>query len=222
MSNTQQRVTIHEPDFVPLLSSKDVALQKAAQQEVVTKASAEAAAREAAMSRDMNRGLSSPKPLPAQVRAPQLDDDHARRLEKLDRAIYERGGVAVGRDKLLKLGRERFKELLQTDRQARSERLIGPRIDLSSWSSVFYAFAQAGALLHLPVPAPTTHQQLSGLGAELDQAREIAGFDDLWKLYGSEPRAVRAVYAFRDLFESLIFGQSLFALIDDDGRVHHQ
>jgi hypothetical protein len=154
------------------------------------------------------------------LRAPQLDDDHAHRVATLTQKIYERG-VAVDRDKLLSLGKQRFDELLAADRVARSERVIGTRCDLTSFASVFLAFAQAGALQNLTVKPPTMHQQLSGMSTQLDEARQVESFRDLWKFFRSEPRAVRAVYAFNDLFETLVFGQSLFTWIDDDGRVHH-
>jgi hypothetical protein len=174
-----------------------------------------------AMIRDLNGGLSSPKPPPPQLREPRLSDDHAQHVADLDREIYERG-VAVDRDKLLSLGKARFDELLAADRVARSERVIGTLIDLTSFPSVFFALSQAGALWQIPVPRPKTKDQLQGIGEELDQVRQVEGFIDLWKVFSSEPRAVRAIYAFRDIFESLVFGQSLFTRIEDNGRVHHK
>jgi hypothetical protein len=175
-----------------------------------------------ALMRDLNgAGFSSTKPQPLQLREPRLHDDHAQRVANLDQEIYERG-VAIDRDKLLSLGRERFARLLECDRAARTERVIGTRCDLTSFASVFFAFAQAGALQHATVKAPTMHEQLCGLDVELEQARAITDFVDLWKFSSSEPRAVRAVYAFNDVFESLVFAQSLFTSIDDDCRVHHK
>src|SRR5262245_5828170 len=66
------------------------------------------------------------------------------------------------------------------------------------------------------------HEQLSGLTTQLDEARQVGSFRDLLKFSSSEPRAVRAVYSFNDLFEALVFGQSLFVSIEDDDRVHHK
>jgi hypothetical protein len=130
-----------------------------------------------------------------------LSDDHAARVEKLDQQIHERG-VPVSRDGLLSLGKARFNELLAADRVARSERVIAPRCDLTGWASVFYAFAQSGLLDQIPVPARSMAEQYSGAGADRDLARKVEGFADLWKFFGSEPRAIRAIYAFRALFEA--------------------
>jgi hypothetical protein len=52
-----------------------------------------------ALIRDLNRGFSSPKQPPPQLREPRLSDDHAQRVANLDQKIYERG-VAVSKDKL--------------------------------------------------------------------------------------------------------------------------
>jgi hypothetical protein len=72
------------------------------------------------------------------------------------------------------------------------------------------------------VPRRTATEQLTGAGAERDEVHKVEGFFDLWKFYGSEPRAVRYVYAFHDQFAKLAFGQSLFTWIEDSGRVHCQ
>ena len=187
---------------------------------VVAAASSEAAQRDMQMMHDLNRGYSM-KPSPPQLREPRLHDDHAQRVADLKRKIYERG-VAIDRDKLVSLGKKRFDELLAADRVARTERIIGTRCDLTSFAGVFYAFAQAGALQHLTVKEPTMHEQLSGVSTQLDEARQVESFRDLFKFFASEPRAVRAIYAFNDRFESLVFAQSLFTWIDDDDRVHHK
>jgi hypothetical protein len=66
------------------------------------------------------------------------------------------------------------------------------------------------------------HEQLSGLSVELDQARAVTNFVDLWKFAASEARAVRAVYVFNDLFRALTFAESLLERIDDAARVHNK
>jgi hypothetical protein len=168
----------------------------------VAAAASEAAQREMAMLRDLNRHPAPTlRPDMVKLRQPRLSDDHAARVEKLDQQIHERG-VPVSRDGLLSLGKARFNELLAADRVARSERVIAPRCDLTGWASVFYAFAQSGLLDQIPVPARSMAEQYSGAGADRDLARKVEGFADLWKFFGSEPRAIRAIYAFRALFEA--------------------
>jgi hypothetical protein len=209
-------------EHVPFLPPLGVPLETPeSQKAIVAAASSEAAQRDMAMMRDLNQGLSSPKPPPPQLRAPVLPDDFAAQVRELDQKIYARG-VAVDSERLLSLGRERFQELLAAEREARTERVIGTRCDLTSFPSSYYAFALNGALQHIPVPTPTTAQEYQGAGQELDEMRQLEGFDDLWKLCGAEPRAVRAIYAFRNIVEALILGQSLFTCIEDDGRVHHK
>jgi len=213
---------LEEPPFAPRLSPKEIAEQARALREVVSAASTEAVARDLALMRDLNDGASLlPKPPRIQLRCPRLPSDHAQRVADLTQNIYERG-VALNKGKLLALGKARFAQLLKADRAARTERVIGTRCDLSLFASVYFAFAQSGALQLLPVPAPTTHEQYAGVSAGAEEARKVESFCDLWKFYASEPRAIRAVYAFRDLFEALIFGQSLFVWLEDDGRVYHE
>ena len=183
----------------------------------VAAASREAFEREMAMLRAMNE--SAGKPEPQTLRKPKLPDDFAAHVAALGRKIYERG-VVIDRGRFLSLGRERFAELLAADREARTERVIGSRIDLSQFSSVLFAFVHGGA--QLPVPYATMAQQYAGADVELDRARATEGFADLWKFYGSEPRAVRSVYVFRDLFESLAFGQSMLPWMEADGRAYQE
>jgi hypothetical protein len=178
------------------------------------------AEREMAYLQALNPGATPTlRPKMLELKRPVLAEDHVQRVADLDEKIYARG-VAVDRDKLLALGRQRFGELLAADRAARTERVIGTRCDLSSFPSTYLALAQGGAQV-TAVPAPTIHEQYQGIGKELDRARQVSGCVDLWKL-SSEPRAVRYVYAFRDIFELLVFGQSLFTWIEDDSRIHHK
>ena len=182
----------------------------------------EAAAREKALLAALNGSPRAPKLGPPPLRRPVLSDDFAERLAALDEKIYERG-VAVEREKLLSLGEARFQELLTADRCARTEqRVITTRTDLTSWPSVFHALVNTGALSQVSVPARKTYEQLYGINQELDQIRQVDGFVDVWKLFRAVPRAVRAIRAFRDVFESLVFGQSFFVWIDTDNRVHHK
>lgn len=181
----------------------------------------EAAAREMAMLEALNRGTQQRLPSPPDLLKLVVLPDDAERIAKLDEAIYSRG-VAVNREKLVKLGRGRFDALLAADREARTERVIGPRCDLTSWPHVFVAVARAGAVANIPVPIRATSDQFAGRNQELDQVRRVESFVDLWKCYGSEPRAVRHVYSFRDTFELLVFGQNLFTWTESNGRVYHE
>ena len=218
-SNQRRTVTHYDPFFVAPPSPPPLS-ETAATQHGVTGASREAIGREMAIMRDLNGGFAKPPvPLP-QLRAPQLAHDHAQRVAALDEKICERG-VAIDRTKLLSLGKMRFAQLLAAERETRSERVIGTRCDLTSFASVLFALSQAGVLTHMAVPAPSMSEQLAGVDAQLEAARKIESFADLWKLSNSEPRAVRAIYAFRDIFESLVFGQSLFTWIESDDHVYN-
>lgn len=218
MASQRSSVTHYEPFLPPRSAPLDEA---AATQHGVTGASREAVGREMALLRDLNGGFAQPKQPPPQLRQPCLPHDHAQRVTALSQNIYERG-VAVDRAKVLSLGRMRFARLLAAEREARTERVIGTRCDLTSFASVLFAMSQAGALRQLPVPVPTMTEQLCGQDTQLDGARKIDGFTDLWKLCGTEPRAIRAVYAFRDLFEACVFGESLYTWIEENGRVYHK
>jgi hypothetical protein len=88
-----------------------------------------------ALMRDLNHGFAATKLPSLELREPCLPDDHAQGVAILDQKIYERG-VAVDRDQVLKLGRERFAQLLAADRAARTERIVGTRCDLTSFASV--------------------------------------------------------------------------------------
>ena len=80
------------------------------------------------------------------------------------------------------------------------------------------AFGNIGAA-EASIPERTTTECLVGSGLDRDAVRYLDGFQDLWKIFYAQPRAVRAVYAFRDVFESLVFGRSLLEGIGDDNRL---
>src|SRR5262249_39992003 len=136
------------------------------------------------------------------------------RSDALDQAVFERG-IAISRERLLSLGKARFSELLQADREVRAfQRILF--VDLSQWASVEQSFAIAGALTTI-VPRVRTGEASRGGGAERIAAASITGFDDLWKAQ-AEPQSVRNVLKFCDSFASLIFGQSLLQRISSDDR----
>jgi hypothetical protein len=152
------------------------------------------------------------------LKQPLLPADVQSRLDALDEGIHARG-IAVSRERLLALGKERFQELLAKDGAARGlQRVIGTRTDLGSWTSVKEAFASVNALL-TTVPRRKTAEVWAGKGIDREEAAMITGFADLWKAQ-QEPQAVRDVYAFHDVFASLVFGQSMLDQLASDGRVH--
>jgi hypothetical protein len=177
----------------------------------------EAAEREMALVRAMNPPSLRQAPAP-ELRAPTLPDDFAQRCAELDKKIVEHG-VGIDRDRLILLGKERFQQLLEADREARIERGFGPHIDLSRWGSVQFAFANLGALEATAIRERTNSEILSGAGLDRGRVQSITSFEDLWKST-SMPRAVSAVYTFRGLFESLLFARSLLEQIGDDNRLH--
>jgi hypothetical protein len=180
--------------------------------------SREAGERDMAMIRAMNPPTIRKELTRPPIREPELPPDFASRAAKLDKEIVERG-IGVDRSKLLALGKERFTKLLALDCEARGEqRIFGPRIDFSRWPGVEFAFARIGAA-QASIPERRHSEVLSGAGIDREAVRGIAGFDDLWKTT-AEPRAVRAVYAFRDVFEPLLFSRSLLNRIGDDNRLH--
>jgi hypothetical protein len=179
----------------------------------------EAAQRDMEMVRAMNPPQFHSETPATQLPEPVLPDDFASRAVMLDRQIVEHG-IAVDRKKLVSLGQDRFRQLLERDREARSEqRVFRTGHDFSRWSGVDFAFATIGALEATGIPARTNHEILSGAGVDREAVRTIDSFSDLWKST-TEPRSVRALFAFRDLFESLVFGRSLLEQIADDNRVH--
>ena len=175
--------------------------------------SREAAERDLAMIRAMN--APAWQPTEPEVRAPIFPDNWQELVAQLDQDIVERG-VGVDRKKLVALGQERFARLLEADGEARNERVIGTKTDLTSWPSVQFAFATASALA-TGVPRRKTSEAYAGVGDEREQAAQILGFGDLWKAI-QEPRAVRAIYKFRDTLEDLVFGRSLLERLNKNGR----
>jgi hypothetical protein len=175
----------------------------------------EASERDMAMMKSMNPPAWKP-PTEPEVRKPVLPDDFKERLATVDKAIVERG-VAIDRTKLVTLGKERFARLLEADHEARAERLIGTRIDLTRWFSMQFALGNIGALESPLVPRLKTAEIYAGAGQDREAAAQILGFDDLWKVT-QEPRAVRGVYRFRDQLETLLFGRGLLAHLGKDDR----
>ena len=219
MPNEEQRVTEHLPsrvicDWTNL--AEDRVENVAGYEHASRMASNEAAEREQAYVRALNRPA-SPAPMLPIPKAPVLPDDFWQRLTALDEATC-RKGVAVSRDKLLALGRERFEELLQSDRAARHlSRIITTLPDLSSWASVRQHFGMSGVLQTL-IRARSDSEIIAGAGKDRERAARISGFEDLWKA-APEPQDVRHILAFRNVFEGLCFGVSLLDRIGSDGRV---
>jgi hypothetical protein len=102
-------------------------------------------------------------------------------IDTLDERITTHG-IALSRDKLVSLGRERFKELLKKDRTTRElQRVVRSHTDFSSWPSIEYAFASANALV-TQVPKRRNADILADTGTDRDEAARISGFHDLWKV----------------------------------------
>ena len=218
--NEERKVTIHEhtspfitPPLIAPPSREERANALQAHQEAAAAASREASEREAAYLKAMNPPR-MPKIDPPRSRQPVVSKDFAQRSDALDEAIFNRG-VAISRERLLSVGKARFSELLQADRDVRAfQRILF--VDLSQWASVEQSFAIAGALTTI-VPRVRTAEASRGGGAERVAAASITGFDDLWKAQ-AEPQSVRNVLKFRDSFESLTFAQSLLQRISSDDR----
>jgi len=220
MAHADPIITRHPtaPYFTPQREA-DAGLQPGQMEALYAAASREEARRDAALLRALNEPPRVAKPKPA-LKEPRLPEDFAQRIADLDQKIYERG-IAVQSDTLVSLGEEWFQQLLAADRAARTlQRVISTRCDLTSWPSVWHALATTGALGQVPVSARKTHEQMHGLNKEVDEARAVEGFADLWKLSRAQPQAIRAISAFREIFESLAFGQSLLGRLTPDGRVH--
>lgn len=152
-----------------------------------------------------------PKPEPPSIKAPILSQDFAQRLAALDKEIFKRG-LAVDRERLLSLGHERFKQLLELDRKARSWQKIADFTRFGSVQDGLQAFEAA------TVPERKTAEQLSGDGKERDEVRKIAGWQDLWKCTTERQERIDDIYSFHDLFESLMLGHSMLESLGKDGR----
>jgi hypothetical protein len=211
-------ITRREPVFIggaPNESASSTAIED----RILTPASREAARRDEALLRGLNRADARMVIREPELRQPVLGKEFFARIEALDHEIVERG-VAIDRDRLVSLGRERFDELLTCDRGARTwQRIIGTRRDLTSWASVFHALAENGAMRQIPVPERKSYEQLYGINKEIDLVRQVSGFLDLWKLSCAQPQAIRAINAFRDVFKKLVFAQSMLERLSDDGRL---
>ena len=211
-------VHAHDPVYgtLPLIPPEERAQQYSEHRHNVEAASREASQREMAMIRALNRPPTQIKP-ELVLKEPRLPEDFAQQVGALDQQTY-RKGVAVSRERLESLGKARFQQLLAADREARREqRVIGIRTDLTDWPSVCYAFLSTGALDQVPVPSRQVFEQRTN--RELDEIRQVGAFADLWKVMGAHPRAVQRIYDFRDIFDSLAFGQSMLERLSDDGRV---
>jgi hypothetical protein len=184
---------------------------------VVEAASREAAEREMAMLRALNPPrLTESEPPP--LRSPSLPEDFGQRLKGIDNAIVGRG-LPVDESKLLSLGRERFQKLLEADRQARaSQSIIGA--ELTTGAGVLQAFAVLGATEASGIPRLRISQAYAGVGRDREAVRPIKCVDDLWKWTG-EPQLVKALFAYRNAFETLGFGRSLVEHIEE-GRAYTQ
>src|SRR5262245_31744910 len=173
--NEEQRVTEHEhnPLFgsppIHFISLEERQQDAAAHKRNMAAASCEAAERDMALARAMippQRRRVDPPPL----RDPELPADFAAHAAALNEKIFKRG-VAVNCDRLVSLGKERFQELLGLDRAAREvQRVIGTRIDLTSWPSVEYAFQSANALSVTAVPRRTNTDIMAGAGRDRESA----------------------------------------------------
>ena len=200
---------MQQPYFRPLTGAPVDSRQ--AQMHDATAAAEIASREEMAFMRSLGNPRRHKSELP-QLKAPILSDDFEQRIEQLDDEIMSRG-VAIDRDKLQSLGRQRFEQLLAADRKARSGTAVG---DLTNWQSVQQAL---GAFEASSIKARTTHEQVSGSGKEREEVRRITGFDDLFKLTSERPEVINDIYAFRDAFESLCFGQSLLEGLSRDNRL---
>jgi hypothetical protein len=181
-------------------------------------ASVDASEREMAFLRALNRTADMSHSSALQLKSPRLTDDFSQRVAALDDDIFARG-VAVDRQKLVTVGKQGFEQLLEADHVARSEqRVIGSLADLTSFASVYHAFALAGALQVSSVPQRPMKEIAAGAGKDRAAVSLIESFDDLWKST-SEPRTVRAIYRFRDLFEPLAFCHSILERLDNNDRV---
>ena len=204
-----------EPHFTPP-SPEDI---ETAVEEFYAAASREEAARDHAMMRALNRPPTVIKP-ELVLKEPCLPDQFQQRIADLDQRIYQ-NGLAISRERLLVLGTKRFAKLLAADHEARRvQHTIGVKTDLTNWSSVyFHCLISTYALKQVPVEPREQYEELYGLNKDVDQIRSVDGFVDLWKVFGAQPQAVLRIYELRDIFDSLVFGQSMLQRLSDDGRL---
>jgi hypothetical protein len=151
------------PYFRPLLGRLD---SPEMQQHDAEEASRAAVLEEMARMRALGAPRLAKPELPF-VRQPLLADDFAQKVVELDEKIMSRG-IAIDRNKLFELGKERFATLLELDRKV-PRGAIGSSVDLTSFSSVqrsLHAFEVAA------VPRRTTSEQVSGSGKEREPKRK--------------------------------------------------
>ena len=210
----------HDPvyDGTPPLIFRD---RNAAQQErleqkkISQAASSEAVQREAALLRALNPPR-MPTLEPPRLRAPVLSDDFAEQAKSLDEKIFNRG-VAIDRDRLVSLGKERFAELLALDRTARLlQRVL--ILDFSSWLSVLFGFAATSPLV-AAVPRRRTADVVAGRGLDREAVSKIESFHDLWKATTAHAPTIHNVLRFHNAFATLAFGQSLLTRLSSDNRM---
>jgi hypothetical protein len=173
-------------------------------------ASREASAREMDYLRSLGRPRLPAPELPP-IKTPILPDDFAQRVAELDEEIFARG-VAVNTERILSLGRERFKKLLELDRTARSWQKIADFTRFESVQNGLQAFQAA------TVPHRKAAEQASGSGKERDEVRQIQSFDDLWKVTTERQELIDDVHRFHDAFGSLQFGHEMLERLQTDGR----
>jgi hypothetical protein len=189
---------------------------EAENQALVRQAASEEMARMAAINRPASRPQ-TPTPVP---KAPALPESFGRDMAELIAQVWQRG-LPFSRDELLKRGKAEFGRLLTLDAALRSEQpLFGPKTDFTSFESVSSAFKRTRTTPSLP--RPSMDQELSGQAGAYRRAVELSSFGDLWKLSENEPRPIRKLHQYRDVFESLLFGRSLVTALGADGRVRHR
>ena len=212
--------TVSHPVFIQPRDA-DQGISRGQMSDALATASREQAELEASYRRAMNGPpRHSIQQEPPRLRAPELAEDFVQQVTALDEKIFDRG-VGFSRERLDSLGREQFQKLLAFDHEARTEqRAIDTGVDLSSWTSVQRrVLAVHNLLAQVPVPRRKISEEYAGINSETDEVRGVAGFNDLWKAAGAEPRAIRAIHVFRACFESLAFGHSLLERISADGRL---
>ena len=220
MSDDKARFTTHEanPFLTPPIVFQDVhaAQQERVEQKKISQAaSSEQAEREDALLRAINPPRMQ-RIEPPSLRAPVLPDGFAEQAAALDEEIFNRG-VAIDRDRLVSLGRQRFAELLALDRTARSLQRVLIN-DFSSFASVESGFSRVSPLI-ANVPRRRTADVVAGRGLDREAVSKIESFDDVWKATTAHAPTIRNIYNFRGTFETLIFGESMFERLSRDGRV---
>jgi hypothetical protein len=179
---------------------------------------AEEAEHQAKREQDHLRSLGQPRvaqPALPQLKVPELAQDFDEQVAQLDQKIFDRG-VAIDSDKLLRLGKERFAKLLDVARHSGLYSSRGAALDLSAFQSTQRAL---GVFEAPTVARRKTHEVVAQSGRSKGEVRRIAGWSDLWKATQERDEVLRDVYSFRDLFESLVLGQSMLEKCSSDGKL---